>query len=197
MYDLGPAAAELARVVQAVPDDRLHAPTPCPDYTLGDLLEHVHGLAAAFALAGRKQQPEDGSKPPPQGDAARLPAGWREEIAERLDDLTNAWRAESSWAGSTWIAGFEAPAAMIGMTAANELVVHGWDVARSIGADLRVDDATLEPCRQFVAMMSGPGSQQARGDAFGPAVPVGSDAPALDQVVAGNGRDPSWSPPTR
>jgi hypothetical protein len=43
-------------------------------------------------------------------------------------------------------------------------------------------------------MMSGPGSEQARGEAFGPALPVQDGASALDEVIAGNGRDPAWSP---
>jgi uncharacterized protein (TIGR03086 family) len=94
----------------------------------------------------------------------------------------------------TWIAGFEAPASAIGVTAANELVVHGWDVARASSQRLVLDDAALAPSRAFVAMMSGPGSEQMRGDAFGPALPVPDGASALDEVVAGNGRDPAWAP---
>ena len=46
---------------------------------------------------------------------------------------------------------------------------------------------------EFVAMMSGPGSEEARGYAFGPALPVPVGASALDEVIAGNGRDPAWS----
>ena len=93
----------------------------------------------------------------------------------------------------TWIAGFEAPASAVGVTAANELVAHGWDVARASGQRLVLDDAALAPSRQFVAMMSGAGSEQARGDAFGPALPVPTGASVLDEVIAGNGRDPAWS----
>ena len=81
----------------------------------------------------------------------------------------------------------------VGIAAANELVVHGWDVARAIGQELVLDDATLAPCREFVAMMSGPGSEEARGDAFGPELPVAEGATVLDAVVAGNGRDPAWA----
>jgi uncharacterized protein (TIGR03086 family) len=90
------------------------------------------------------------------------------------------------------MAGFEAPASAIGITAANEMVVHGWDVARASGQQLDFDDPVLVPSREFVAMMSGPGSQGARGDAFGPAVPAPPGSSALDEVIAGNGRDPGW-----
>ena len=193
MHDLGAAAHEMARLVNGVRDDQLGDPTLCPTYTLGDLLQHVRGLAEAFTLSARKEQPSGGSKPPPQGDASLLPGDWRGETAAWLDRLVDAWADPAAWEGTTWIAGFEAPASAVGITAANELVAHGWDVARASGQQLDLDDAALAPSREFVAMMSGPGSEQARGDAFGPALPVSDDASGLDEVIAGNGRDPAWS----
>ncbi len=192
MHDLGPAAREMTRLVNEVRDDQLGNPTPCTRYTLGDLLQHVQGLAEAFTMAGRKEQPAGGSTPPPQGDASLLPEKWRTEITTWLGRLVETWSSPAAWEGTTWIAGFEAPASAVGLTAANELVVHGWDVARASGQELLLDDAALAPCLEFVAMMSGPGSEEARGDAFGPALPVASGASALDAVVAGNGRDPAW-----
>ena len=193
MHDLGPAAREMTRLINAVRDDQLGDPTPCTRYTLGDLLQHVRGLAEAFTLAGRKEQPPGGSQPPPQGNASLLPDDWRAETAEWLDRLVDAWADPAAWEGTTWIAGFKAPSSAVGITAANELVVHGWDVARASGQQLFLDDAAVAPCREFVAMMSGPGSEEARGTAFGPALPVPVGASALDEVIAGNGRDPAWS----
>ena len=193
MHDLRPAAREMTRLVNAVRDDQLGDPTPCPKYTLGDLLQHVRGLAEAFTAAGRKEQPSGGSQPPPQGDASLLSADWRGEITDWLGRLVDAWSDPAAWEGTAWIAGFEAPASAVGLTAANELVVHGWDVARASGQEILLDDAALSPSMEFVAMMSGPGSDEARGDAFGPALPVPVGATTLDEVVAGNGRDPAWS----
>jgi uncharacterized protein (TIGR03086 family) len=193
MHDLGPTAREMSRLVVAVRDDQLGCPTPCPEYTLGDLLQHVHSLTEAFTLAGRKEQPPGGSQPPPSGTAALLPEDWREQTMRRLTGLAETWGDPASWDGTTWIAGMELPASAVGLTVANELVVHGWDVARASGQEIAVDDAALAPCLEFVAILSGPGSEEARGDAFGPAVDVPAEAPALDVVVAGNGRDPGWA----
>jgi uncharacterized protein (TIGR03086 family) len=193
MHDLEPAAREVTRLVNGVRDDQLDDPTPCSSYTLGDLLHHVRGLAEAFTVAGRKEQPAGGSKPPPRGDASLLPNNWRGETADWLSRLAETWSDPAAWEGTAWIAGFEAPASAVGITAANELVVHGWDVARASGQQLVLDGTALAPCREFVEMMSGPGSEEARGDAFGPALPVPVGASALDEVVAGNGRDPAWS----
>ncbi len=193
MHDLGPAAREMARLIGQVPDEQLGAPTPCPSYTLGDLLQHVRVLAEAFTVAGRKEQPPGGSQPPPEGDARQLSDAWRHETTDWLAALESTWSDPSAWEGTAWIAGFEAPASAVGITAANELVVHGWDVARASGQQLVLDDAALAPSQEFVAMMSGPGSDEARGNAFGPALPVPAGSSVLDQVVAGNGRDPAWS----
>ena len=145
MHDLRPAAHEMARLVNGVRDDQLGDPTPCPSYALGDLLQHVRGLAEAFTLAARKEQPPGGSKPPPPGDASRLPDDWRGETAGWLDRLVDAWADPAAWEGTTWIAGFEAPSSAVGITAANELVAHGWDVARASGQRLSLDDASLAP----------------------------------------------------
>ena len=193
MHDLGPAARELSRLVTGVRDDQLGEATPCTDYSLGDLVQHVRVLAEAFTVSGRKEQPAGGSQPPPPGDASLLTPDWRDETAAWLVQLAEVWAEPAAWEGTAWIAGFEAPAEAVGITAANELVVHGWDVARATGQELALDDATLAPCREFVAMMSGPGSEEARGDAFGPELPVTEGASVLDEVVAGNGRDPAWA----
>lgn len=66
MVELGPAAEQLAALVRGVRDDQLAASTPCPDYTLGDLLDHVGRVALAFAAAAAKA-----TSGPEHGDAVR------------------------------------------------------------------------------------------------------------------------------
>ena len=74
--DLGPAAQQLATLVCDVPDDQLAAPTPCPAYTVGDLVDHIGGLAKAFTWAATKES-VDMAPAGPSGDASRLEPGWR------------------------------------------------------------------------------------------------------------------------
>lgn len=52
--DLEPATRQMADLVGGVPDQLLDAPTPCPGYSLGDLVDHVGGLTLAFTAAARK-----------------------------------------------------------------------------------------------------------------------------------------------
>jgi uncharacterized protein (TIGR03086 family) len=190
--DLGPAAAELADHVRAVGDDQLGAPTPCPDYALGDLVEHVGGLARAFANAARK-----GGGPlaemAGQGDASRLDPDWRTSIPAALDDLAAAWRDPGAWEGTTRIAGSDMPGGAVGVVALDELVLHGWDVARSLGRPHAVDDASLAAVRGFVEQFAAPEVRAQAAGLFGPVVEVPADAPELDRVLGLAGRDPGWS----
>ena len=133
-----PAARELTRLVNGVQDDQLDGPTPCSSYSLGDLLQHVRVLAEAFTVSGRKEQPPGGSQPPPLGDAfaARPPSGVEGDRRLGSASSQQTWADPAAWEGTAWIAGFEAPADAVGITAANEMVAHGWDVARASGQEI-------------------------------------------------------------
>ena len=91
MVDLTPATQRLADLVSRVSDDELGGPTPCPAYTVGDLIEHVGGLARAFRAAAGKDTASPYVNRTPSGDAARLEEGWRERISADLAALARAW----------------------------------------------------------------------------------------------------------
>ncbi|MCR3751170.1 maleylpyruvate isomerase family mycothiol-dependent enzyme [Lentzea californiensis] len=86
MFDLTPAADRLAGLVRTVTDGDLKAPTPCPGYTVGDLLDHVNGLSVAFTMAALKTPLEGAGS----GDASRLPLDFRESVPQRLAELAKA-----------------------------------------------------------------------------------------------------------
>jgi uncharacterized protein (TIGR03086 family) len=190
--DLAPAARRMAALVGGVSDGQLGGVTPCPAYTLGDLLDHLGGMAIAFTAAARKTVPPGGSQAP-SGDASRLEEGWRDRFARDLDTLAVAWADPGAWTGTAVAGGVELPGEVAGLVALDELVVHGWDVARASGQPYDVDPASLEAVHGFVAQFSGPGQEESRAGLFGPVVPVPDDAPLLDRVVGMAGRDPSWS----
>src|SRR3989440_5889924 len=104
IVDLGPAAQRLADLVARVGDDELGRPTPCPAYTLGDLIEHIGGLALAFTAAARKER-NSYTEMSGAGDASRLGADWRERIPRDLAALAEAWSEPGAWTGMTRIAG--------------------------------------------------------------------------------------------
>jgi len=191
--DLGPPARRLAGLVARIPDEDLTLPTPCPAYALGDLIEHVGGLAIAFAAAARKERDERTGQPAP-GDVGRLGADWRERIPRDLKALGLAWQEPGAWLGMTRIAGSDTPAETVGLVLADELAVHGWDVARATRQPYTCEADVLEAARQFLEMFASPDAPSGPEVAFGPATVLLPEAPLLDRVVALAGRDPGWSP---
>jgi uncharacterized protein (TIGR03086 family) len=193
IVDLEPAAQRLADLVARAGDDELGRPTPCPAYTIGDLIDHVGGLALAFTAAARKDGGPHANQGP-SGDASRLGADWRTRIPRDLATLVQAWRDPGAWDGTTRIAGMDAPAAMVGLTVADELVVHGWDVARATGQPYSCEPALLDAARSFLVQVTSPDAPAGPEVAFGPPRQAPDGAPLLDRVVALAGRDPAWSP---
>ncbi|MCD0484528.1 TIGR03086 family metal-binding protein [Streptacidiphilus sp. ASG 303] len=194
MTDLGPAALRMADLLDGVADGQLARPTPCEEYTLGDLADHVGGLALAFTAAAAKDRGEATARGG-TGDAARLGPDWRTRTRERLAALAEAWRSPAAWEGTTRVGGVDLPGAVAGRVALGELVVHGWDVARASGQPFACDRPALDAALWFVSQSAGPGREAGRAGVFGPAVPVPRDAPPLDRLIALSGRAPSWSPP--
>jgi uncharacterized protein (TIGR03086 family) len=190
--DLEPATQQLGDLVRGVPDDLLGAPTPCPGYTLGDLIDHVGGLTLAFTAAAKKTF-GDATSQGPTGDAANLSDDWRIRIHRDLAALADAWRDPTAWTGMTQAGGLELPGEVAGLVALDEIVIHGWDIARASGQPYDADPRLLGAVHDFVAQFSEPGQEAAREGLFGPVVEVPDDAPRLDRVIGLTGRDPAWS----
>ena len=183
--DLEPQATEVARVVTAVRHDQLTDPTPCTGTSVAALLDHLVGLTLGFRL-GAEKVPQHGA---PRADADQLAADWRDRLPGQLDALVTAWREPAAWEGVTVVGGAELPAAAMGVVVANEVLVHGWDLAVATGQPYRADPATAEACLAFVAGVPA----EMRSSMFGPIVPVAGDAPVLDRLLGLTGRDPGWA----
>ncbi|MFC5958105.1 TIGR03086 family metal-binding protein [Streptomyces pratens] len=191
--DLGPQARIVARLAAGVTDAQLVDGTPCPRYAVHHLLGHLAGLSVAFRDAGRKDL---GGTTDTSPDAALpdLRPGWREDLPAVLGELAEAWRDPLAWTGMTRAGGVDLPGEVAGAVAADELVIHGWDLARATGQEYAPDPAALEAAHAFLlAAAAEPGRDGGEG-IFGPVVPVPSGAPLLDRAVGLSGRDPGWTP---
>ncbi|MEU7070040.1 TIGR03086 family metal-binding protein [Streptomyces narbonensis] len=187
--DLGAAAERVARLAEGVDDARLGDPTPCPEYAVRELLGHLAGLCVAFRDAARKRVgPTTGT--PPGSTRPVLADDWRTALPKVLAELAAAWREPGAWEGDTQAGGIDLPAAVMGRIALDELLIHGWDLARATGqayevseGELRVSEALLTP------------TDDTSGDGFfGPVVAVPDGAPLLDRVIGLSGRRPDWRP---
>ena len=190
ILDLEPPVRQLTNFVAGVTDDQLSGSTPMAGTTVRGLLAHVQGLALAFRDAADKAgSPAQDAAPGP----GELDADWRTLIPARLAALAAAWRKPEAWEGTTKVGGGTMPAAIAGQVAVDELVIHGWDLARSTRQPFGCDPASLQAALEFVTRAQQP-EHAGQAGLFGPPVEVPPGAPLIDQIIGLSGRDPSWPP---
>ena len=196
MLDLAPAAREVARLLGRVADDQLAAPTPCADTPVAALLDHLMGLSLAFTWAARKTTAEDGSdrSGPATATAEHLDPDWRTQLPRRLLELVEAWRDPAAWEGMTEAGGVQMPAEVMGVVALDELVLHGWDLARATGQSFTCDPDSTAAVLSFTRETARPERAASREGLFGPVVDVPKDSSAFEQALGFAGRDPAWAP---
>jgi uncharacterized protein (TIGR03086 family) len=163
-------------VLVNVASDQLSSPTPCPEWDVKALIDHV--------IAGNQRVVERAG-----GQAAPLP-----------EDLGAAHRASAGAAQETFAAPqalirtYQLPigelpgTAFIGLRT-SDLLAHAWDLATATGQPTDLDPELAEYVLAFSKqMMSRPGL---RGDGrpFGEEQPCGGERPAADRVAAFLGRE--------
>jgi uncharacterized protein (TIGR03086 family) len=174
------------RVVAGVKPDQLDDSTPCTEWTVRDLLNHMVGIAQLFDAAARGEEPTIN----PFGMPEDIIGG--DDVQAAYDNATShaidAWK-KRGLDGTVKIAVGEMPAgAALTICIADELI-HGWDLATAIGQSPDYDDEALETTAEFTQKMMGEGAR-GPGKAFGPVVDVPHDAPKITQLVAFMGRTP-------
>jgi len=181
-----------AEFVAAIRPGDLDRPTPCAGWTVRDLLAHMIGQHHGFAVAASGDPTELADwRPRPVGDD---PAGGYNESATLV---TAAFGAPGVLERSFWLPEVRTsapfPAAMAIGFHFIDYVVHGWDVARSIGIPVRFDDDLVAAVLPLAQQVPDAPKFRGPGKAFAPGVAVPPGASPLDRVVAMLGRDPGWT----
>ncbi|MEV2254905.1 TIGR03086 family metal-binding protein [Streptomyces sp. NPDC050147] len=190
IVDFERQARLVVAVAEGITDEQLSAPTPCPEYRVRHLLGHLVGLTGAFRDAGRKDL-GPGLDQSPGDSLPDVGPEWRVELPKLLDELVEVWRDPAAYEGMTRAGGIDLPGAVAGAVALDELVVHGWDLARATGQAYAPDEASLAVAHELLTPQEGDASEDSP---FGTPVPVPDDAPLLDRVIGLSGRDPGWTP---
>jgi uncharacterized protein (TIGR03086 family) len=181
MFELGPAADDLSRLVGGVRDDQLDGPTPCREWTLAQLLAHVHQFATVFTANATKS-------PPPPVDG--LPDDWRSVMPRELGELAAAWRDPAAWQGRVSAGGVEMTGEENAVVAIEELVVHGWDVAAASGQPFEPAEESLARVESFLDIFAAP---LASGQGpYGPRVETTDEASRFERYLGAAGRNPAW-----
>ncbi|ROT31741.1 TIGR03086 family metal-binding protein [Micromonospora sp. HM5-17] len=183
------AADGLAEIVRDIKPDRLGDPTPCGEYDVRKLINHLLFWGPSLEGAARKE-----TVPPPAAAETEMDltgGDWSAALLAQVERIAAAWGQPAAWEGSTHMGGpTEMPAALVGAMIVTELVVHGWDLARATGQERSWDDEVVGYLLDRVGTFAEQGRQLG---VFGPVVPVPDTAPALDRVLGITGRDPGWA----
>ncbi|MET7952034.1 TIGR03086 family metal-binding protein [Micromonospora sp. NPDC005324] len=177
-------------VVQRVSAADLDKPTPCPQWRLGDLLAHMtaqhHGFAAA--ATGRGSDAEMW-RTRPSADPVRayltaaegvLAAFATDEVLDREFALPEVDEVHTI------------PGRMAVSFHFIDYVVHGWDVARSLGVAWNLPDEVLRAALPIARAVPDDATRLAPGAAFAPRLPERADDDLLGRILAVLGRSPDW-----
>lgn len=189
------AAAELAAgAVAAVRPDQWSAPTPCTEYDVRTAVDHLAwGTVLSQRAATRTPLDRDWSNPqPPPFLAGREPPEWAPALAAELDAAADAWSDPAAWEVETVMGTSPMPASVVGPMMLAEFVLHGWDIARAVGARY---DVPGDLGRVTLAAVDSMAPMGRDGGWYGAEVPVPDDAPAFERALGLSGRDPGWTAP--
>jgi uncharacterized protein (TIGR03086 family) len=192
-------AAVLASVdvVSAVTLDDLSRPTPCAGWNLHDLLAHMtvqhHGFAAAARGGG--DSPTVWASDRVADAVAADPGG---TYATAAADVLDAFAADGVLDATFSLPEFGPGATFPGAMAIGfhfvDYVVHGWDVARSIGAQFALPDDVLAAVLPLVFFVPDGEYRTLDGAPFGPAIAAPDGATDLDRILGHLGRSRDWKP---
>lgn len=183
--DQQPSVQQLSRALGSVGDlitgirpEQWSAPTPCTDWTVHTLVNHLVGINVVFTALLQ------GQAPPERG-------------ADHLgEDPTGAYHHSAV----AILAAFDQPGVLqhtyhgpLGAASGAErlqirmadLLAHGWDLAQATGQPVALPEDLAEQALIFVRAQL---STQPRTGRFGPAQAVADDAPAIERLVAFLGR---------
>ncbi|MDN5919540.1 MAG: TIGR03086 family metal-binding protein [Pseudonocardia sp.] len=180
-------------VIRDTPVERYDDPTPCTDFTVADLINHM-AFGLVLARCSGTREPWDpawtADSPAPVLDG--LPREqWAAAAAEAGAQVIAAWDDPAAWSGDSHMGGAVMPAAVIGSMMTGEFAVHAWDLAAAAGRRVDVGPGLGEVALEAMTGMAAMGRDAGW---IGPEVTVPADAPVFDRALAVSGRDPSWTP---
>ena len=170
-------------IVEGVTPDQYDGATPCPDYDVKALVNHITGWVQSFAAGANGGTYEGDPSAYVAGDdpgaefraaAAKVVEGWRAHGVDRQVGLM----------------GGEMPGQMVLNMTIMEYLTHGWDLASATRQQIPYKEDEAE---QALALAQGtlPPQYRGEGQAFGNIVEVPDTAPAIDRFIGFLGRDPA------
>jgi uncharacterized protein (TIGR03086 family) len=179
--DLARASAVMSDLIDRIAADQWTAPTPCTEWNVRDVVNHLVGLNLVFVAM------LEGS-PVPERGTDRLgadPAGAYRQSAAALQAAVVPGVLERSQSTPLGVAtGAERLRWRIA-----DLLVHGWDLGQATATLAELPDDLVEQALAFVRAQL---PSQPRTGRFDDPQPISASAPVIDQLVAFTGRPVPW-----
>lgn len=164
-------------VIAGVRPEQFADKTPCAEWTVRELLDHMISVVANIGSAAAGKEPSE-------FDLAAHPAAQFQAVAAAALD---AWRAPGALDSVLDVAVRPMPGRMLAGINLLDTATHAWDLAVATGQPAALPDdvatAAMEASRATISPELRPGR-------FGPEVPAPDGASATDALVAFLGRTP-------
>lgn len=152
-------------VVTAATPESWDTPTPCSEWKASDIVTHIVGNHRRLESTVR------GGEPQPVGDNEDPGEVWRASYGAMLGIVDDPAAMATVIDGPTGKMPFEQ---VLGSFVSMDLLVHTWDLARAVGADEHLDEASVAEAFEMMKPMD---EMIRRPGIFGPKLetPSGAD----------------------
>jgi uncharacterized protein (TIGR03086 family) len=186
------AATQTIELASDVTSDQLSLPTPCSDWNLRQLLDHMTTENLGFAAAARGQGADPASWVG-NGDRADPVADYLAATEILLVAFAEPGVLQRSFALPLLARKQEFPGERAVTMQLVDSVVHAWDLARTLDLRLTFADDVTAPALALCEEIPDDEFRRKPDAVFGPRTPCPEDRPVLDRIVALLGRSPGWS----
>lgn len=170
----------VSSVVDRIPLFKLEDPTPCAEFSVHDVIDHMIVLGTTFAHMFRGEDPPEISAP---GVYGWVPAT---EFREAMDDLLDAVKSPGAMERTIESPMGPMPGADFARFVAFDGLVHGWDLATATGDRMEVPPALIESVSTFAHEALSDDMRD--GDTFKAPTTPPAEARPLDKLAAFSGR---------
>ena len=169
--------AVLERVLHGIADDDWSKQTPCREFDVAALTDHLmNSITTIGGIAGAQFPERD------RGDSVER------QVVLAARPALDAWR-HRGLDGTVPFGSNEAPAKIMAGILSLEFLVHAWDYAKATGREVTAPDALSDYVMGLAKTIITPQGRSNVG--FDDPVDVAADAGALDRLIAYTGRQPS------
>jgi uncharacterized protein (TIGR03086 family) len=179
--------AEAHTLIEGVSPDQLDDPTPCSDFDVRGLLNHMTSWVTVFD-GTVNERPLDFDP-----EAFSLTSGWADQFAVASRGITTGLR-EKGVDRPMVMTTDPIPGSVVLDMLLMEYIGHGLDLAMATSQSDGFTEEQAVTARSAAERMISPEYRGHGPGQFHPVVEVGADASEVERYVGFIGRDPAWKP---